>query len=66
MLPSIRAAIDVVQTGAARRVVIHLPQGRPLLPAVRSMARTAGVEATPLWTSDPRSCVVEIHASADG
>lgn len=61
-----RAAIDVVHSGVARRVVIHLPQGRPLLPAVRAMARTAGVEVTPLWTSDPRSCVIEIHASVDG
>jgi hypothetical protein len=66
VLPSIRAAIDVVRTGVARRVVIYLPQGRSLLPAVRAMARAAGVEVTPRWSSDPSSCVIEIHASADG
>jgi hypothetical protein len=66
VLPSIRAAIDVVQSGVARRVVIHLPQGRPLLPAVRAMAHAEGVEVTPLWSSDPLSCIIELHAGADG
>ena len=42
-LNPIRAAIRMVAEGTARRVTVHAPEPRLVLPAARLLARTAGV-----------------------
>ena len=42
-LDPIRAAIRMVAEGTARRVTVHAPEPRLVLPAARPRARTAGV-----------------------
>ena len=42
-LASIRAAIDVVEAGAAERVIVHVRGARQILPAARALGRSAGV-----------------------
>jgi hypothetical protein len=66
-LDSIRAAIEVVHRRVARRVVIHVIGAERLLPAVRALARNAGVEARPAWSADLLECdiVIAEHRVAD-
>jgi hypothetical protein len=42
-LVSVRAAIDLVRTGAARRVTVALSSGESILPAARALSRAAGL-----------------------
>ena len=51
-LTSVRAAIDVVASGAARRVVVHAVTGEQVLSAARALAHASGVEVEPIWSMD--------------
>ena len=51
-LVSIRAAIDVVTSGAATRVMVHAVGGEQILPAARALARAAHVALEPIWWAD--------------
>lgn len=42
-LISVRAAIDLVEGGAARRVTVAVLDGESVLPAARALARSAGL-----------------------
>lgn len=59
-LDSVRAGIEVVQKGAARRVVIHVVGAARLLPAARVLARGAGLDAHPAWSADLDECDIVI------
>jgi hypothetical protein len=68
-LASVRAAIDVVEGGAAERVIVHVRGGRQILPAARALARTAGVVVEPsAWPDDEDGgcdiVIRAVHASA--
>lgn len=59
-LDSIRAAIELVQRHAARRVVIRFTGAERLLPAARALARSAGLDARPAWSPDLAECDIVI------
>jgi hypothetical protein len=42
-LLSVRAAIDLIESGVARRVTVALADGASLLPAARALSRDAGL-----------------------
>jgi hypothetical protein len=63
-LVSIRAAIDVVTSGAATRVTVHAIAGEQILPAARALARAAGVAIEPIWWPDDAGCDIVISAAA--
>ena len=48
-LVSVRAAIDLVEHGAASRVTVALPDGESLLPAARALSRAAGLTLIVTW-----------------
>ena len=59
-LAPVRAAIEVITSGVARRVVIHAPAGTQLLPAARALADRAGLLARPSGSSDPDAIEIVI------
>jgi hypothetical protein len=48
-LVSVRAAIDLVESGAARRVTVALLGGESILPAARALSRAAGLTLVASW-----------------
>ena len=52
-LASVRAAIDLVEAGAARRVTVALPSGESILPAARALSRAAGLTLVASWRAGP-------------
>ena len=59
-LVSIRAAIDVVKSGAATRVTVHTVIGEQILPAARALAHAAGVAIETIWSADRTDCDIVI------
>lgn len=64
-LNTVRAAIDVVQHGAARRVIVTGAVGAAILPAARALARAAGVRVEPLRREDD-SLEIEVRRAGPG
>ena len=64
----VRAAIEMVASGSARRVTLHGVVGAQLLPAARLLARAAGVTVEPVWSTAGVVCdlIVMSSPSADG
>ena len=65
-LVSLRAAIDVVVSHAARRVTVHVVFAEQILPAARALGRTAGVTVEPVWWADDAGCDIVISSAAPG
>jgi hypothetical protein len=61
-LNSIRAAIEVVQEGAADRVIVQVLTCEQILPAARALGRAAGVVVEPSWWPDDEGCDIVIRA----
>ncbi len=61
-LASVRAAVDVVASGAARRVVVHAITCEQILPAARALARTARVDIEPIWWTDDAGCDIVVSS----
>ena len=59
---AVRAAIDVVQHGAAMRVIVSDSAGEALLPAARALGRAAGVRIVPWWRPGRDGCDIVIEA----
>jgi hypothetical protein len=64
----VRAAIEMVASGSARRVTLHSIVGAQLLPAARLLARAAGVTVEATWSPAGAVCdlVVTSSSGADG
>jgi hypothetical protein len=65
-LSSVRAAIDVVRSGAARRVSVHVITGERILPAARALARASGLDVQPIWWPDDDGCDLIISGQPAG
>lgn len=61
-LNAVRAAIDVVQHGVARRVIVTDPEGEAILPAARALGRAAGVIVEPSWRDDDNGCDIVVRS----
>ena len=59
-LVSVRAAIDVVASGAARRVTVAAVGCEHVLPAARALSRAAGLTLEEQWRSDGGGCEIAI------
>ena len=64
-LLSIRAAIDLVGSGAATRVTVHAAAAEQLLPAARALARAAGVWVEPPSSPDGAGSDIVLRAAGD-
>ena len=64
----VRAAIEMVASGSAKRVTLHSLVGTQLLPAARLLARAAGVTVEPIWSTAGAGCdlIVTPSPKADG
>jgi hypothetical protein len=56
-----RAAIDLVASGAARRVTVHALACEQILPAARALARAAGVIVEPIWWTEDEGCDIVVR-----
>jgi hypothetical protein len=63
-LAQVRAAIDVVASGAASQVTVQALGCEQLLPAARALGRAAGVRVEPLWWTDDDGCDIVVSAVA--
>jgi hypothetical protein len=62
----VRNAVDMVASaGAVSVTVAGLRFGDQLLPLARQLAREAGVQVEPLWTSDETGLDLRVLRSAD-
>ena len=59
-LVSVRAAIDLVASGAARRVTVAAVGCEHVLPAARALSRAAGLTLEEQWRSDGGGCEIAI------
>jgi len=66
-LDPVRAAIEIITSGVARRVVIHAAEGAQLLPGARVLAAEAGLRIRPTGSTGRDAFEISIgpHA-ADG
>ena len=62
-LDPIRAAIEMVADGSARRVTVYTPAPARLLPAARALARAAGVAIESADGTDAEPDVVVVPAT---
>ena len=59
-LLSVRAAIDLVASGAARRVTVAAVGCEHVLPAARALSRAAGLTLEEQWWPDDGGCEIAI------
>jgi hypothetical protein len=59
----VRAAIEMVASGSAKRITLHGIIGAPLLPAVRMLARVAGVHVEPVWSTGGVVCDLVVSST---
>jgi hypothetical protein len=59
-LISVRAAIDLVATGTARRVTVAATGCEHILPGARALSRAAGLTLEAHWWRDGRGCEIAI------
>ncbi|MGZ8476322.1 MAG: hypothetical protein ACXWWQ_08930 [Candidatus Limnocylindria bacterium] len=64
-LDPIRAAISLVADGHARRVTVHTPAARQLMPAARQLARASGVTAQLVVPADSASDLVVLRLAQE-
>ena len=63
----VRNAIDMVASGASRRVVVaSLQFGEKLVEPARGLAAEAGVRIVPLWTTDESGADIAVERIDDG
>jgi hypothetical protein len=65
-LNQIRAAIDVVQRGTARRVIVSDPAGEAILSAARALGRVTGVTIESRRRAGAGGIDIEIRARPPG
>jgi hypothetical protein len=61
----VRAAIEMVASGAAKRVTLHSLAGMQVLPAARLLARAAGVTVQPIWSPAGAGCDLVVTRSPE-